>query len=93
MGDLVLTCSGDASRNRRVGLALGRGTPMTEILAQMTQVAEGVKTAKVAKELAARIGVDAPIIDAMHAIMHGGVPVREAIMALLTRPIRSERDG
>jgi glycerol-3-phosphate dehydrogenase (NAD(P)+) len=58
----------------------------------MKQVAEGVKTAKVAKALAAKIGVDAPIIDAMHAIIHEGVPVREAIMRLLTRPARSERD-
>ncbi|HEX2687206.1 MAG TPA: NAD(P)H-dependent glycerol-3-phosphate dehydrogenase [Kofleriaceae bacterium] len=92
MGDLVLTCSGDASRNRRVGLALGRGKSMTEILGETTQVAEGVKTAKVAKELAAKIGVEAPITDAMYAIMHAGVPVREAIHALLTRPFRSERD-
>src|SRR5262249_60928695 len=54
MGDVVLTCSGDASRNRRVGLALGRGKSMTEILGEMTQVAEGVKTTKVAKELAGK---------------------------------------
>jgi glycerol-3-phosphate dehydrogenase (NAD(P)+) len=92
MGDLVLTCSGDASRNRRVGLALGRGKTMAEILGEMTQVAEGVKTAKVAKQLAEKLGVAAPITDAMYAIMHAGVPVREAIHALLTRPIRSERD-
>jgi glycerol-3-phosphate dehydrogenase (NAD(P)+) len=92
MGDLVLTCSGDASRNRRVGLALGRGKTMPEILGEMTQVAEGVKTAKVAKQLAEKLGVTAPITDAMYAIMHAGVPVREAIHALLTRPIRSERD-
>jgi glycerol-3-phosphate dehydrogenase (NAD(P)+) len=92
MGDLVLTCSGDASRNRRVGLALGRGKSMAEILGEMNQVAEGVKTSKVAKELAAKIGVSAPISDAMYAIMHGGVPVREAINSLLTRPTRSERD-
>src|SRR5574338_657783 len=50
MGDLVLTCSGDASRNRRVGLALGQGKKMPDILAEMRQVAEGVKTAKVAKQ-------------------------------------------
>lgn len=92
MGDLVLTCSGDASRNRRVGLALGRGRPIGEILAEMTQVAEGVKTAKVAHELAGRLGVEAPITEAMFKIMHRGVPVREAIHALLTRPTRSERD-
>lgn len=92
MGDLVLTCSGDASRNRRVGLALGRGRKMPEILAEMTQVAEGVKTAKVAKQLAAKIGVDAPIIDAMHSIIHEDVPVREAITRLLSRPTRAERE-
>ena len=92
MGDLVLTCSGDASRNRRVGLALGRGKSMPEILGEMKQVAEGVKTAKVAKALAAKIKIDAPIIDAMHAIIHEGVPVREAITMLLSRPARSERD-
>jgi glycerol-3-phosphate dehydrogenase (NAD(P)+) len=92
MGDLVLTCSGDASRNRRVGLALGQGKQIGDILAEMRQVAEGVKTAKVAKELAAKLGVDAPIIDAMHAIIHEGVPVREAIMRLMSRPTRSERD-
>jgi len=92
MGDLVLTCSGDASRNRRVGLALGRGQPMAEILADMTQVAEGVKTSKVAKQLADKLGVAAPITEAMYAIMHAGVPVRDAIHAMITRPNRSERD-
>jgi glycerol-3-phosphate dehydrogenase (NAD(P)+) len=51
-----------------------------------------VKTAKVAKALTAKLGVDSPIIDAMHAIIHEGVPVRDAILRLLTRPARSERD-
>jgi glycerol-3-phosphate dehydrogenase (NAD(P)+) len=92
MGDLVLTCSGDASRNRRVGLALGRGRAMADILAETTQVAEGVKTAKVAHALAGKLDVSAPITEAMYAIMHAGVPVREAIHAMLTRPTRSERD-
>ncbi len=92
MGDLVLTCSGDASRNRRVGLALGRGKKMAEILAEMKQVAEGVKTAKVAHELATRLGVDAPIMAVMHAALHQGMPMREAVDALLARPAGSERD-
>jgi glycerol-3-phosphate dehydrogenase (NAD(P)+) len=92
VGDLVLTCSGDASRNRRVGLALGQGKKMPEILGEMRQVAEGVKTAKVARQLAAQIGVEAPITDAMHAIIHEGVPVRDAITRLLTRRPREERD-
>jgi glycerol-3-phosphate dehydrogenase (NAD(P)+) len=92
MGDLVLTCSGDASRNRRVGLALGQGKKMAEILGEMRQVAEGVKTAKVAHELAAKLGVDAPIMDVMYSALHEGMPVREAITALLTRPAKGERD-
>jgi glycerol-3-phosphate dehydrogenase (NAD(P)+) len=92
MGDLVLTCSGDASRNRRVGLALGKGKKMAEILGEMRQVAEGVKTAKVAHELAKKLGVDAPIMDVMHAALHEGLPVRQAIDMLLTRPAKGERD-
>jgi len=92
MGDLVLTCSGDASRNRRVGLALGRGKKMAEILGEMKQVAEGVKTAKVAHELATKLGVEAPIMDVMHAALHEGIPMREAVERLLARPVGSERD-
>lgn len=92
MGDLVLTCSGDSSRNRRVGLALGQGKKINDILAEMTQVAEGVKTTKVAKALATKLGVEAPITNAMHEIIYEDVPVREAITRLLTRPARSERD-
>ncbi len=92
MGDLVLTCSGDASRNRRVGLALGRGEKIADVLAEMKQVAEGVKTAKVAKELVHKIGVEAPIVDAMYAMLHEAVPAREVMLRLLTRPVRSERD-
>jgi glycerol-3-phosphate dehydrogenase (NAD(P)+) len=92
MGDLVLTCSGDASRNRRVGLALGRGEKIADILGNMRQVAEGVKTAKVAHELARKLDLEAPIIDAMHAMLHHGLPVREAIDLLLSRPARTERE-
>jgi glycerol-3-phosphate dehydrogenase (NAD(P)+) len=92
IGDLVLTCSGDASRNRRVGLALGQGRSMAEILGEMRMVAEGVKTTKVAHELAAKLGVPAPITDAMFQIVHGGVPAREAVGALMTRSLRAERD-
>ena len=92
MGDLVLTCSGDSSRNRRVGLALGQGKRMPDILAEMRQVAEGVKTSKVAKQLVTKMGIDAPIIDAMYAIIHEGVPVRDAIGRLLARPMRFERE-
>jgi glycerol-3-phosphate dehydrogenase (NAD(P)+) len=92
MGDLVLTCSGDASRNRRVGLALGQGKKMADILAEMKQVAEGVKTAKVAKELAEKLGVDAPIMSVMHAALYDGMPIRDVVEALLSRPAKGERD-
>jgi glycerol-3-phosphate dehydrogenase (NAD(P)+) len=91
IGDLVLTCSGDASRNRRVGLALGQGKSMTDILSEMKQIAEGVKTTKVAHELAAKLGIEAPITDVMHSIIHEGAPARDA-MALMSRALRSERD-
>jgi glycerol-3-phosphate dehydrogenase (NAD(P)+) len=92
MGDLVLTCSGDTSRNRRVGLALGRGQTMAQILGEMRMVAEGVKTTKVAHELAAKLGVQAPITAVMHAIVHEGAPARESMQRLMTRALRSERD-
>jgi glycerol-3-phosphate dehydrogenase (NAD(P)+) len=92
MGDLVLTCSGDASRNRRVGLALGQGKTMAQVMSEMRQVAEGVKTAKVAHELASKLGVDAPIMDVMHQALHEGLPVRQAIDLLLSRPAKGERD-
>ena len=92
MGDLVLTCSGDASRNRRVGLALGQGKKMAEVLSEIGQVAEGVKTAKVAKQLADKLGVDAPIMHVMHAALHEGMPIKEVVEALLSRPAKGERD-
>lgn len=92
MGDLVLTCSGEASRNRRVGLALGQGKKMDEILAEMKMVAEGVKTTKVAHQLAAKLEVPAPITDVMHAIVHQGLPARATMIKLMQRALRSERD-
>lgn len=92
IGDLVLTCSGDASRNRRVGLGLGQGKSMADILAEMKQVAEGVKTTKVAHELAQKLGVSAPLTAVMHAIIHEGEPARHAMVALMSRALRSERD-
>lgn len=93
MGDLVLTCSGEASRNRQVGLALGQGRTMDEILGSMRMVAEGVKTTKVAQALAHKLSVPAPITNAMFQIVHGGVPAKDAMQALMTRALRSERDA
>jgi glycerol-3-phosphate dehydrogenase (NAD(P)+) len=92
IGDLVLTCSGDTSRNRRVGLALGQGKPIDAILGEMRMVAEGVKTTRVAHELSARLGCSAPITAVMHAIIHEGAPAGDAMRSLMTRQLRSERD-
>lgn len=92
MGDLVLTCSSDTSRNRKVGLALGQGRTMADILADMRMVAEGVKTTKVAWELARRLGTPAPITDVMYAIVHEGAPARDAMQRLSQRSLRSEKD-
>ena len=92
MGDLVLTCSSDTSRNRKVGLALGHGKTMTEILADMRMVAEGVKTTKVAYDLARKLRVPAPITEVMHAIVHEGEPARTTMQRLMQRSLRAERD-
>lgn len=92
MGDLVLTCSGDLSRNRRVGLALGEGKKLAEIIADMKMVAEGVKTTRVARDLARQLGVPAPITDFMHAVLYEDKPARSAIADLMQRSLKSERD-
>ncbi len=94
MGDLVLTCSGDASRNRRVGLALGQGKTMEDIQRDMKgMVAEGVKTTKVAHELANKVGVAAPITEVMFHIIHRAAPARDTMTRLMSRALRTERDA
>lgn len=92
MGDLVLTCTGDLSRNRHVGLELGHGKTLDAILAGMSQVAEGVRTTQSAYELARREDVSMPITDAMYRILYEGQPPLEAVVELMTRPRRPERD-
>jgi len=92
MGDLVLTCSGELSRNRQVGLALGRGEKLDDIIGRMNMVAEGVKTTKVAARLAGNLGVDAPIAAAMHAVLYQDMPALEAVTLLMTRQLKKERD-
>src|SRR5207248_10609177 len=71
MGDLVLTCTGSLSRNRSVGVALGKGKPLAEILAEARAVAEGVRTSKAAKELAEQHGIDMTITAEMYRVLHG----------------------
>jgi glycerol-3-phosphate dehydrogenase (NAD(P)+) len=90
MGDLVLTCTGDLSRNRSVGMALGRGEKLADILAGMSQVAEGVKTTKSAHDLAERLGVEMPITQAMYRLLYQDVPAFEVLVELLGRAPKHE---
>jgi glycerol-3-phosphate dehydrogenase (NAD(P)+) len=92
MGDLVLTCTGDLSRNRQVGLELGRGKAPREILGGMRMVAEGVRTAKALWELAQKKKVDMPISREVYEILYGAKNPREAVQGLLSRLPRSERE-
>ncbi len=91
MGDLVLTCTGGLSRNRTVGVELGRGRKLAEIIAGMHgMVAEGVLTTNAAVDLAGKQKIEMPITQQMHAILHEGKPPRDAIHELMTRPSKGE---
>lgn len=92
IGDLVLTCTGNLSRNRRVGLALGQGKSLPEILDELGEVAEGVTTASSAHKLAQKLGVEMPITHQVHAMLHEGKPAVAALMDLMGRQRRAERD-
>ena len=91
LGDLVLTCTGDLSRNRQVGLGLARGEPLDAILKRLGHVAEGVASAAAVRKLARHHDVDMPICDAVHAVLYEGLPARRAVERLLSREPRSER--
>ena len=93
MGDLVLTCTGDLSRNRHVGLKLGQGVTLSEILGDMRMVAEGIKTAESAYALAEKQGVEMPIINAVYAILYQGKTPKDAVFELMTRDLKHELDG
>lgn len=91
LGDLVLTATGSLSRNRLVGVELGRGRALTDILAAMHgKVAEGVRSTTAALGLAAPLGIDMPITEQVDAILHHGRDPRDAIRDLMTRPFRDE---
>lgn len=92
LGDLVLTCTGSLSRNRAVGVELGKGRTLEEVLGDRETVAEGVVTAQSARELAAREGVEMPIVDTVNRVLFEGQPARSAIAALMTRELRAEVD-
>ncbi|HVC38249.1 MAG TPA: NAD(P)H-dependent glycerol-3-phosphate dehydrogenase [Gammaproteobacteria bacterium] len=90
LGDLVLTCTDDQSRNRRMGLALAAGKDVKSIEHDIGQVVEGVYAAKAVHHLARRLGVDMPITEQIYQILHQGVAPRVAVEALMTRALRSE---
>ncbi|MBI4741533.1 MAG: NAD(P)-dependent glycerol-3-phosphate dehydrogenase [Betaproteobacteria bacterium] len=90
MGDLILTCTGDLSRNRRVGLALAAGNSLSQILAELGHVAEGVSTAREVAGLADRLGIDMPITQAVDAILHRDEPAASAVERLLSRDPKME---
>jgi glycerol-3-phosphate dehydrogenase (NAD(P)+) len=92
LGDLVLTCTGDLSRNRRVGIELGRGRPLRDILAETRMVAEGVRTTGAALALGARHGVELPLAAQMAAVLEGEASARAAVETLMLRPQRAEND-
>jgi glycerol-3-phosphate dehydrogenase (NAD(P)+) len=92
LGDLVLTCTDDQSRNRRLGLAMGRGSTLEEAQRSIGQVVEGVTAAYAVHGVAERLEVEMPICLEVYRIMHEGRPVRAALSALMGRELRSETE-
>ena len=90
LGDLVLTCTGNQSRNRRVGLELSRGRPLDTILAELGHVAEGVPGARAVREVARHHGVEMPIVDVVCRVLDGEMPLRDAVLMLLAREAGAE---
>jgi glycerol-3-phosphate dehydrogenase (NAD(P)+) len=90
LGDLVLTCFGNLSRNRRVGYELGQGRSLAEIIGETREVAEGVKTARAAFYLAARCGVEMPIAAGVYQMLYEGKSPRELELELMERPLKGE---
>ena len=90
MGDLVLTCTGDLSRNRTVGFKLGQGMQLTDILAEMRMVAEGVKSAASVYQLSRKLGAEMPIVEKTYQILHENKPARQAVIELMARDLKAE---
>lgn len=90
MGDLLLTCSSELSRNYRVGRGLGQGKALDDVVAELGQVAEGVGNARSTMALAERYGVDMPICSAVHSVLYEGLPARDAATALMARALKAE---
>ena len=92
LGDLVLTCTDDQSRNRRFGLLLAAGATPEQALAEIGQVVEGYTAAKAVRTVAARLGVEMPLCEGVYRVLHSGVPAKDAVRELMSRPIKSETE-
>lgn len=92
VGDLIVTCTSMHSRNRRAGIAIGKGRSLSEALAEVQQVVEGVRTTRAARLLARDLGVEMPITEQIYRVLFAGCPPREAVTALMTRDPRCEAD-
>ena len=92
LGDLVLTCTDNLSRNRRMGLALASGKTIEEAQEEIQQVVEGVLAAKAVKEVADKLGIEMPICQQVYGILYEGVEPRAAVEALMSRQLKSEKD-
>lgn len=92
IGDVILTCGSDQSRNRRLGLALARGQTLKSYLMGIDGVVEGAVTAEAVPVLTRRYGTEMPICEALHAVLYGGKPVQEAVQELMLRAARPELD-
>jgi glycerol-3-phosphate dehydrogenase (NAD(P)+) len=90
VGDLVLTCTGDLSRNRTVGLRIGRGETLPQILADMRMVAEGVHNSTTVRDMAHKAGVEMPITEQIRLLLHEGKPARQVVGDLMTRAAKPE---
>jgi glycerol-3-phosphate dehydrogenase (NAD(P)+) len=90
MGDLVLTCTGELSRNRSVGFEMGRGRKLDEVLAKLGHVAEGVRTAQSAHDLARELDVELPICNEVYSVLYEGKSPQKAVEDVLTRPLKKE---
>jgi glycerol-3-phosphate dehydrogenase (NAD(P)+) len=90
LGDLVLTCNGELSRNRTLGVELAKGRKLEEIVGSMRMVAEGVKTTGAAVDLAKRHSVEMPIAEQMYQMLHYGTSPRDAIRSLMERSLKGE---
>lgn len=91
LGDLVLTCTGDLSRNRTVGLKLGQGKNLSTILSEMNMVAEGVMTTRSAWNLAGKMDIEMPILEQIYLVLYKDKPCNEAVMDLMGRSLKQEQ--